>query len=352
MSSQTAIISKKSDSLTVKAYVGVDMVLITMNMDDAATINLAGFSIQCKYPDGKFYYLSNRLQFNGQADFKGYTEADASEATKWFPSNEAPFQLFRWLHVPQDILSGSYQYTVTAMYFGQGEQKLTLTEGAKATVNVQFTINHTAKFNIGFTKGYISSQAYADKFDNKDIRPKGKKTIDFDTKPFKLQYDWLGGKANKMLFDFLKECAKDKATVSALIYDCDHPDFIDYLKSFGKNLWAIMDSASLHHNTADDKPEDLVYNVLFQSSNGQVVRGFFNRFQHNKILIKSINGKAEKVFTGSANFSIRGLYVQANNSFIIEDENVAAIYQEYFDKVYADMQPSTDFPKEALEVKS
>ena len=45
-----------------------------------------------------------------------------------------------------------------------------------------------------------------------------------------------------------------------------------------------------------------------------VKTGHFYRFAHDKILIKKDeSGKAIKVLTGSANFSVRGLYVQANN---------------------------------------
>jgi phosphatidylserine/phosphatidylglycerophosphate/cardiolipin synthase-like enzyme len=50
-----------------------------------------------------------------------------------------------------------------------------------------------------------------------------------------------------------------------------------------------------------------------------------------------VNGVAVKVFAGSANFSIRGLYAQANNCFVISDEKVAAEYNQYFDIAYSEM---------------
>ncbi|MEL4474601.1 hypothetical protein, partial [Shewanella algae] len=80
------------------------------------------------------------------------------------------------------VLSGTYIYEVSAMYF-QGANNA-LVEKTKASISVVIFNNHPKKFDFGFTKGYLSSQAYADKFNNKDIRPKGAKTIDFDTKPF------------------------------------------------------------------------------------------------------------------------------------------------------------------------
>ena len=63
----------------------------------------------------------------------------------------------------------------------------------------------------GFTRGYLSSQAYAEKFNNADIRPSGAKTMDYATAPFEAQYQWLGYSARRMMFEFLDECVKDKS---------------------------------------------------------------------------------------------------------------------------------------------
>ena len=68
------------------------------------------------------------------------------------------------------------------MYFtGQGK---TIARGAEASVVVPPISHAYGKFRAAFTRGYISSQAYADKFHNAPIRPTGAKTPDFDTKPY------------------------------------------------------------------------------------------------------------------------------------------------------------------------
>ncbi len=334
-----SIVSAQNNGLKVNVYIGVEMVMLAFDLDEHLTNKLAGFSIKCYPPSGQTFYLQNRLTFAG-SNFIGYHADTKPEDRKWFDSSIAPFQYFRWLHVPTEVLSGTYTYEVIPMYFGSGTDQMKLTNGPSVQVSFELFNNHPNNFDYGFTKGYLSSQAYADKFQNKDIRPNGAKTIDYNTQPFEAQYEWLGGKAHKMLFDFLKECANDSAQVKALIYDCDHPDFIDRLKSFGNNLTTVLDNASLHHDTANDKPEDQVFDILKTSSDGQIVRGHFNRFQHNKVLIKLIGGKPVKVFCGSANFSIRGLYVQANNCMVIADSTVASQYNNYFDLVYGIMKNS------------
>src|SRR5262245_24395232 len=43
--------------------------------------------------------------------------------------------------------------------------------------------------------------------------------------------------------------------------------------------------------------------------------------------------------TGSANFSVRGLYVQANNVLVFDDPKTADLYEQAFEQSFAD--PST-----------
>jgi len=62
---------------------------------------------------------------------------------------------------------------------GQGIRK-----GPEASVVVPPLDRTYTKFHACFTRGYISSQAYADKFTNAEIRPAGPKTPDFNTKPY------------------------------------------------------------------------------------------------------------------------------------------------------------------------
>jgi hypothetical protein len=58
-------------------------------------------------------------------------------------------------------------------------------------------------FEFGFTRGYLTSQAYAERFQNKDIRQEPK-TLDYETQPFQAQYEWLGYHARKLIFTLLK----------------------------------------------------------------------------------------------------------------------------------------------------
>src|SRR5262249_14130806 len=59
--------------------------------------------------------------------------------------------------------------------------------------------------------------------------------------------------------------------------------------------------------------------------------GHFGRFSHDKIFIEKRNGTPTSVLTGSANWSIRGLYVQANSVLLFDDPSTARLYEASFE---------------------
>ena len=125
-----------------------------------------------------------------------------------------------------------------------------MVDGPKATVAVQLAPQAGSNFELGLTRAYISSQAYAAKFGNKPIRPLPK-SLDYNTQPFQPQYEWLGFHARKMIFDLLDECLADPSiTVDLFAYDLDEPDIVDKLEALGTRLRAVLDNAPLHVGTA------------------------------------------------------------------------------------------------------
>lgn len=319
-----------NDGLTVSAYAGDGDVLLAFSLDDALLKqnDLAGFSIQLTPPNGQSTFLSNRLNFT-QPVTSGTTPQQQQKA--WTSSQNAPFQKFHWVHFPQDVVPGDYKYKVTARYC----KGTTLVDGPSAEVCLQLMPAQAGNFQLGLTRGYVSSQAYATKFQNKDIRPQPK-TLDYDTKPYQPQYEWLGWHARKLVFDLLTECVNDKSiTVDMFAYDFDESDILKMCEALGSRLRIFLDNASLHTGTA---LEVQVHERLLKSAGADNVKqGHFQRFAHDKIIIQKKDGKAAKVLTGSANFSVRGLYVQANNVMVFDDANVADAYEQVFQSVFSNM---------------
>jgi len=317
-----------SNGLTVAAYAGDGDVLLAFSLDDNVLKqnDLAGFAIQCTPPTGQPYYLQNRLNFSQKV-----TSGTVPQQHPWTTSQDAPFQKFHWVHFPPDVVPGDFKYKVTARYCqGSG-----LVDGPSAEVSVQLVQAQAGNFELGLTRGYVSSQAYATMFKNADIRQEPK-TLDYDSAPFQPQYEWLGWHARKMVFSLLKECVSDPSiTVDMFAYDFDEPDILKMCEALGSRLRIFLDNASLHVGKA---LEVQVHQRLVKSAGAaNVKQGHFQRFAHDKIIIQKKNGKATKVLTGSANFSVRGLYVQANNVMLFSDPKIADQYAQVFESVFQNM---------------
>jgi phosphatidylserine/phosphatidylglycerophosphate/cardiolipin synthase-like enzyme len=318
----------ESDGLSATACRGDGSVLFAFNLEERPATTFAGFAVKRTPPNAKPAYLLNRLNFS-----TAITRATTPGRRRWTPSDKAPFQKFRWADFPPMVQPGAYTYDITAMYFKDNG-------GLKRGPTVQLTFDMAPEsfgnFEMGFTRGYLSSQAYADRFQNAAIRPKGKRTIDFDTAPFGKRYEWLGSHARQMVFDFLREVINDKAiTMDVFAYDLDEPDIIRCLAKLGTRLRLFLDNAALH--TKRGAVEPLVRELIEESAgSGNVRVGHFRRFAHHKVFIQKRGGKAVKVLTGSANFSVRGLYVQANNVLLFNDATVAGLFQRAFDQAFDD----------------
>ena len=140
---------------------------IAMSLDDSAVNdtdkNLAGFAIWRAY-DGKPETDSAQPQLR----------ALRHSGAEWTDSDKAPFQKFRWVEVPENGFDAPITYRVRALYFtGQGFATEGRARGHASRCEPVKQL-HT-KFRPAFTRGYIASQAYTDKFKNEDIRPAGPK---------------------------------------------------------------------------------------------------------------------------------------------------------------------------------
>jgi phosphatidylserine/phosphatidylglycerophosphate/cardiolipin synthase-like enzyme len=338
------LISKDVTGLRVVAYPGANSVLIAMSVPDDNTANLAGFAIWRQRQGEAEQAIPNRLNFDDPV-----TSATTPQQRKWTPSDQAPFQKFRWVDIPPDGTDKPATYRVCAMYFtGQGKA---IKKGPEASVVVPPVSHAYTKFRAAFTRGYISSQAYADKFQNADIRPAGPKTPDFDTKPYEAQYAWLGAGGREQLFAFIDDCRNDKTCkVDVFAYDLDEPDVVAAICEFGreKRLRVVLDNAKLH--TGATAPEVRAAALITQAAGpGNVVQGHFSRFQHNKVFIKrDSSGAAQRVLFGSMNFSVRGIYVQSNNIIIADDPTTAGFFLAAFEDAFANKTSTAKFSKDTV----
>jgi hypothetical protein len=317
MASQTT----QADGLTFAAYPGDGAVLLAFDADQGMEQDLAGFAVEYTDPDGQTFPVLNRLNFA-----QPVTSATTPEQRRFFPTSEAPLQKFHWVHFPPDVKPGTFTYKATAMLFQPGSET-GMTAGPSAELGVTLMPRQPGPFQLGFTRGYISSQAYAEQFRNAPIEP-ASPTFDFDTTPYQAQYQWLGFHARRLISDFVAETLADQGLgLDVFAYDLDEPDIIRQLGQLGPRLRLYLDDSASH--IGDTAREPKAHDWL-TTQGAQVKVGHFQRFSHDKVLIQKRGDTALKVLSGSANFSVRGLYVQSNNVFTFDDPATAALYEQAF----------------------
>ena len=175
---------------------------------------------------------------------------------------------------------------------------------------------------LGLTRGYVSSQAYATNVKNAPIRTDPRSTSQLDAESFQPAYEWLGCHPRKLVFDLLTECVNDKSiTVDMFAYDFDKPDILKMCEyRWDRGCASSWITLAAHGNRAGSTGSHATAEIR---GRGQREAGDTSTLRHDKIVIQKKDGKATKVLTGSADFWVRGLYVQANNVLLFDDPKVA-----------------------------
>lgn len=336
--------------IAVNAFRGDAKTLLAFDLTtDTARTGLAGFTIEVRPPGAASYYVDNNLRL--QAAPQHAQVADQSP----FSSVNAPIHKFRWVHVPGLVhqggspVFGAYTYVVTPRYFSAGALQA-MDDSTTVSVEVEVAPFVKGSLSVSFTRGYVQSQAFVRHFGPAmHIRPAGK-DLTFDTTAaagtggdgqsytYAEEYEWLGFTARKRVFDLLEEVESDASlSVDVFAYDLNEPDVCATLLTLGGAGQAriILDDAALHHSTAKPTPEDQFTDAFTTQAGADALqRGKFGRYAHDKVLIVSDKDGPRTVLTGSTNFSITGLYVNANHVLVFDDRDVAATYSAVFDEAW------------------
>jgi hypothetical protein len=356
------VVSKAANQFSVKAYSGDNKTLLAFDFEDAALAkDLAGFTIACKLPGTQpAFFLFNYLAFQNP----GKHAQVAGELPR--STVNAPIQKYRWVdfaHAPENggnLVAGNYAYTVTPRYFDANASMLAIDNNKSVSVTIPVGPFVSGALKLGFTRGYMQSQAYARNFGgNTPVQP-ANRPLQYATTAkagtnkagkdvtFAEIYDWMGATARVQIFDVLDAVVKNPALhLDVFAYDLNEPDLVTaFLTLAGQGrIRIILDSAQLHitHQEKNKKTgvtktvvplEEDFAGAFAKAAKGPAAlkRGCFDRFSHDKIFIVSSNGVASSVLTGATNFSVNGLYVNANHVLVFDQAAVAQYYARVFEE--------------------
>jgi hypothetical protein len=318
---------------TIKLHRGERKCLIGLDLDRShATDEFVGFALESRSPGSQNWSrVGNRLRFS----YDGLTEAEKKAGA---PSTEAPIQKFRWIHFPFEAKDGEYRYKATPMYM-RADGSLERGNVVEGAIDLS---HHTIEgtLDVGFTRGYASSQAYADvnRFPCQEriLPPLGSAPpadLDHDMSTCQGEYQWLGFESRETIYALLDEAHADPSvTVDAMLYELREPEIVRKLERLGTRLRAIVDN---HDSHGDATSNETVASGRLAAAGAAVKRGKFARQQHNKVLVLRRNGVPYKALAGSTNFTLRGLYVQSNNTIVFSDTKATTLLGAVFERYFA-----------------
>jgi hypothetical protein len=141
---------------TLKIHRGEGMLLLAINWREGKPPrDFVGFAIEYKEPKAdRFWPMPNRIGFPGQR---------TKPSDPMIPSTSAPIQKFRWVHFPWHAdKDGEFLYRVTPMFM---DQSGTLSRGEPQDASIALMRETIpGKLNVAFTRGYVSSQSFVEKF--------------------------------------------------------------------------------------------------------------------------------------------------------------------------------------------
>jgi hypothetical protein len=317
-----------TNGLTFEAYAGDGAVLLAFDVDEPLRKDLAGFAIEYTDPKGKTSPVFNRINFQDPVTAETTNKDRRRMATD---TKHAPIQKFHWVHFPADVRKGEFTYRVSAMRYrpGTDDQVEPVATGEQV---VRLMPEQPPKFQLGFTRGFLSSQAYLDRFGGEDFTPKPL-TLDADTAPFNEKWRWLGFHGRRLVLDFLEEALGEPGIeLDVFAFDLDEPEVIRMLEQLGPRLRLFQDNSDTHvqEDPKKERPLELDAIERVKKKGAQVRTGNFSSLAHSKVFIQRRGDKALKVLAGSANFSVRGLYAQSNNVFVFDDPQAADLYEQAF----------------------
>ena len=333
MSKEFQVNGTNSDALfTLKIYRGDGMALLAMNWKKGKPPkDFVGFAIEYKEPKGdKFFSLKNRLSFptnNGDVN------------PNKLSSRLSPIQKFRWVHFPRNAeLAGEFVYRVTPVFMNS-QDELSYGEPQRAAIELRRD-TYPRKLNVTFTRGFITSQAFVDRYGADSIPTllpaKADGGLDFvpSFKKAKEALEWMGFEARSAILGVLDEAIADKkAQVRAVLYDLNEPGIVSRLEKLGKRVKVIIDDDGAH-----GKPKSAetaaAKRLVKTAGKDNVMRQHMGKLQHNKIVV--VDGpKTQAAVCGSTNHSWRGFFVQNNNAIIVRGKTAVKLFnsafQDYWD---------------------
>ena len=314
--------------LKVRAIGGLHVVTLAWDFvegQEQAKENLLGFAIE-RVEYGKANQPVEQYYLRGIKRFAGKDDGVAPGTP--LPTSEHPIQSFQWGDYTAKP-GTRYDFTVIPVY---GKPKLLRVDRASAetvTIETERELQPGGgggpKHNIYFNRGVAGSQAYGRKF--------GKTPPDQDD-PGSEQMKWLSRGLFEALVGFIRRAAGGDAgdyKLRAMLYEFRYLPVGQAFKA-AADAGADVDIRYEAQSYKDDNEAMIAKAKIKGLCKPQKSRG---GIRHNKFIVLIHKGKPVAVWTGSTNISAGGIFGHSNVGHEIWDEDIAASYLAYWERLAA-----------------
>ncbi len=329
-------------ALSVKVYDNGDHTCLVWLPADLQPIpQCRGFAIQRTLNRTQQAFLQNHVGFTD-----GQQPPAKGQEWKW------PIQRYLWWDYSVNP-GDQVQYQVIPV-IGPNAQSLRLaTELASPqTPVVEITGQDGKSIAAYFNRGIIASQWVARELAAEEKNQQANKTalMSVVKQPGDPLRNGLSGLLRPQLLKMMQDVKAQGGKAFAALYELNDPELLDAMRAIGANFNLILGNGAFKPPDNDENEE--IRAQLKQENSIHVFDRLVSsgHFAHNKILICcDSGGKAQRVLSGSTNWTVTGLCTQANNGLIIDDPEVADAYLQQWQRL---QQASNGFPPELVKANS
>ncbi|MCX6690305.1 MAG: phospholipase D-like domain-containing protein [Methanoregula sp.] len=258
--------------------------------------------------------------------FKGRTNPqwEPKDTTIW------PVQKFSW----NDFTArrgGSYLYEIVPM---TGEpDNLERDDNNRLTTGQVDLVPGREHIRAYFNRGILSTQSLAHKVPtNPDGTPNYKVLRDRIDQPGDPLRNSLAGQITEGLTSLLDRAKKEGGECYCALYEFNDPELLQVLL-VSPFVHVLLSNAGTKDGTNVGARQSL-HDAQIDISDRMLKSGHIG---HNKFMVYvDSTGTPRAVLSGSTNWTFTGLCTQSNNAIVIESEEIARIYMDYWNALKSD----------------
>lgn len=306
-----------NDYLSVNVIAGTYVVILGIDVTEAATNGLLGFAIhRTDHSEKEEYWLTG---------FKTFKETDPGLKSNVPVSTlQHPVQAFLWGDYTAKP-DHDYTYKVVAM---KGTPT-NLVQDREVSITIATESEADGTHAVWFNRGVAGSQAYERKFHN--MPP--------DKVPDRKAWQWLSRGLEEAMLAFIGQANGPRYGLRAAVYEFQYQPVLEAFREAnvaGADVKIVYDA---RHSAAKEDP----YEKNLAAIRGAGIEALCSQrlanpsyIAHNKFIVLLEDDKPTEVWTGSTNFTDGGIFGHSNVGHLVRDPAVAAAYLAYWQELSGD----------------